>query len=140
MEHPNSNNAEGEGGCFFETSGSNYPTTRRNNPEDLVPQQSLDGNLNIVSNIFLTTVSSSFAVSCLCVIDLLLRTKDKSVLNIWTSVCTSTQVLLTGNVGNTECWYRHSEDMAVCQQDRGIAVHAPHDLADNTVSVQLICI
>jgi hypothetical protein len=23
---------------FFETSGSNYPTTRRNKPEDLLPQ------------------------------------------------------------------------------------------------------
>ena len=30
-------NPEDGGGTFFETSGSSYPTTRRNNPKDMLP-------------------------------------------------------------------------------------------------------
>jgi hypothetical protein len=33
---------------FFQTSGRNYPTTWRKNPEDLVPQQALGGNLKLL--------------------------------------------------------------------------------------------
>jgi hypothetical protein len=43
---------------FFEASGRNYPTTRRNNPKYLISQHSCGGNLksrfDIVNNVFLS--------------------------------------------------------------------------------------
>jgi hypothetical protein len=51
---------------FFEISGTTYPTTQRNNPEDLFPQKSRGGNLRslflIVKTIFIIVSSSCFIV------------------------------------------------------------------------------
>jgi hypothetical protein len=37
VEELETHNPKDESGSFLETSGTNHPTTRRNNPEDLTP-------------------------------------------------------------------------------------------------------
>jgi hypothetical protein len=62
--------------CFFDTSVGHYPITRRNNPQNMVPQnhsvETSEFSLHVILNTFISvTLCSFFIVSCWCMTDFL---------------------------------------------------------------------